>query len=199
MKNKLKVLYNPFIQIAGWKAFFIGGLIVLISVIVACYGNQYYIGVANIHFVPDANLGYAFVSQAIGLFLIVVLFYFSGLLFSKGVRFQDVLGTVVLSRYPYIIPAFFGYFVDYDKMTNSISSIISAQPTETLNDWLLFIVIALIMLVIFIWYIALLWNAFRVSTDLKGIKGIIIFIITLLFADILYYIFMYLINNLIIR
>lgn len=35
MKNKLKLLYNPFERIAGWKAFFIGISIVSISVVIA--------------------------------------------------------------------------------------------------------------------------------------------------------------------
>lgn len=198
MKSKIEMLYNPFCKIAGWKAFFMGAIIVSISVIIAYFGNQYYQGAMNVKLVADAHLGYAFLSQIVGLFIMVFLFYLAGIFFSKGVRFQDVLGTTILARYPYIIPAFFGYFFDFDSMNRITTTLLSGQTKDVLGDLMLLTVIGVIMLVILVWYIALLWNAFRVSTDIKGGKGIAIFIVALLMTDLLYYAIMYLINEFIL-
>lgn len=170
MKNKLKLLYNPFERIAGWKAFFIGISIVSISVVIAYYGNQYYKGAMNIRIVENANLGYAFLSQAIGLLCMVLLFFVAGLVFSKGVRFQDVLGTTTLARYPYIIPAIFGYFMDLDSINEIGMSILSGEILS-IGNLISLTVIGLVMVLVLVWYVALLWNAFRISTDIKGGKG----------------------------
>lgn len=198
MKSKIEMLYNPFCKIAGWKAFFMGAIIVSISVIIAYFGNQYYQGAMNVKLVADAHLDYAFLSQIVGLFIMVFLFYLAGIFFSKGVRFQDVLGTTILARYPYIIPAFFGYFFDFDSMNRITTTLLSGQTEGVLGDLMLLTVIGVIMLVILVLYIALLWNAFRVSTDIRGGKGIAIFIVALLMTDLLYYAIMYLINEFIL-
>jgi len=199
MKNNLKLLYNPFERIAGWKAFLIGSIIVCISVLIAYGGNQYYQGAMNIRLVSDANLGYAFLSQAISLLCMVMLFFISGLIFSRGVRFQDVLGTVTLARYPYIIPAFFGYIMNFDSINNITMSILSGNLAGNMDTIILLTVIGFVMLIILVWYIALLWNAFRISTGIKGWKGIIIFIAVIILTDIIVYFIMYLINQFIIQ
>lgn len=195
MKNRLKWLYNPFERIAGWKAFLIGGIIVCISVVIAYYGGQYYQGALNVKLIPEASLGFAFLSQGITLLCMTLLFFIAGSIFSKGVRFQDVLGTTTLARYPYIIPAFFGYFFDFDKMQDILPLLMSGNVSEYAGYLVSLTIIGLVMLVILVWYIALLWNAFRVSTDIKGAKGVVIFIIVLIMTDILYYSTIFLINS----
>jgi hypothetical protein len=198
MKNKLKILYNPFEWIAGWKAFLIGIIIVLLSVVIADYGNQYYQGAMNIRLVPEANLAYGLLSQGVALLCMVMLFYISGRIFSRGVRFQDVLGTTTLARYPYIIPAFFGYFFDFDSLNDITMTALSGDISGVGGELSLLVIFGFILLIVLIWYIALLWNAFRISTDIKGGKGIVIFIIALIMTDLLYYGIMCLINKLIL-
>lgn len=198
MKNKLKILYNPFEWIAGWNAFLIGAVIVLLSVVIAYYGNQYYQGAMNIKLVPEANLKYGLLSQGVALLCMVMLFYVSGRIFSRGVRFQDVLGTTTLARYPYIIPAFFGYFFDFDSLNDITMAALSGDVSEIGGELSLLVILGFILLIVLIWYIALLWNAFRISTDIKGGKGIVIFIIALIMTDLLYYGIMCLINKLIL-
>lgn len=198
MKNKLKFLYNPFEKIAGWQAFAVGIVIVIISVLIACDSNQYFEGVFNIRLIQDANLQMAFIYQSVSLILMVLLFYCSGLIFSKGVRFQDVLGTVTLSRTPYIIPAFFGYIFNYDEMqqfTSSLfSNLLSNDFQNIMGNLSLLMLIALVLILVLIWYVILLWNAFRVSTDIKGGKGVLIFIAVIILSEILFNLFKYLIN-----
>ncbi|MBD8388721.1 hypothetical protein [Dysgonomonas sp. BGC7] len=198
MRNKLRVIYNPFVWIAGWKAFIIGAIVVSLSVVIACYGNQYYQGTMNVRLVSKANLGYAFLSQFVSLFYTIFLFFIAGKVYSKGVRFQDVLGTVTLARYPYIIPAFFGYFMDFDKMNDITMDILSGKLDGIMSGLVFLTAIGIVMLIVVVWYIALLWNAFRVSTDIKGGKGIAVFIIVLILSDLLYYGSMFLISKFIL-
>lgn len=198
MRNKLRVICNPFVWIAGWKAFIIGAIVVSLSVVIACYGNQYYQGAMNVRLVSKANLGYAFLSQFVGLFYMISLFFIAGKVYSKGVRFQDVLGTVTLARYPYIIPAIFGYFMDFDKMNDITMDILSGKLDGIMSGLVFLTAIGIVMLIVVVWYIALLWNAFRVSTDIKGGKGIAVFIIVLILSDLLYYGSMFLINKFIL-
>ncbi|MDH6354441.1 hypothetical protein M2132_000769 [Dysgonomonas sp. PH5-45] len=191
MKNNdwLKLLYNPFSRIAGWKAFGIGAVIVAVSVYIACATGNYFSGAMNIRYIgPSATLLPAFMLQIQGLLCMVALMYVAGLIFSKGVRFQDVLGTVTLSRYPYLFAAIACFLVKDIDMKSFVQNITQAATNQTLgisHEFINVIIFGLILLVLVVWYIALLYNAFRVSTDIKGAKGIVIFIVTLILTDIL--------------
>lgn len=191
MNNKIKLLYNPFHAIAGWKAFCIGAVIVAISVVIAYSRSQYYEGALSLHFVNNAKLGYAFLSQILSLLCLVLPAYALGLIFSKGVRFQDVLGTLTLARYPYLIMAFFGFLMTNEDIAKIVDAVISGRTADIVGQLPILIFISFTTLIIAVWGISLYYNAFRVSTGIKGGKGIVLFIACLIFSELFFYIFRY--------
>ena len=48
--NNWNLLWNPFIRVAGWQAFGVGIIIVLISAVLASYGNLAFDGAIDAHF-----------------------------------------------------------------------------------------------------------------------------------------------------
>ena len=174
MKNKWKWIYNPFEFIAGWKAFGIGVVILCITTIIGYFGNFVFY-VLNINTVSDVTLGMAFVVQTLSLIVMVALMYVAALFFAKHVRFQDILGTVTLAKYPLLIAALL-LLVFNKPMMSFIKSIDLNKIMNNefiISDYTSFYLVSLfglIALIVMIWEIALIYNAFRVSTNFKGTK-----------------------------
>jgi len=197
MKNKWKWVYNPFEFIAGWKAFGIGIVILCITTIAGYFGNTVFYGL-SIKTVPYITWSMAFSLQTLGLAVLVVLMYVAALLFAKQVRFQDILGTVTLAKYPLILSAI--VFLVFSKWLIAFSDkLMSINIYEMINkitpsDYVLLLVFSMLLLPVIVWEIVLLFNAFRVSTNLKGVKCVLLFVTTLLISEIIIMIIVFLIN-----
>lgn len=177
MKNNSfsALLLNPFARIAGWKAFFIGIMIVCVTVVVGYLANVHFPGALDAKVSPYITLKSAFLVQGIGLLSLVIVMFIVGLLFSKTVRFQDVLGTIVLSRYPMLLLALLGFVVDVSSL-DSLMGVIFRQEPFVFSDFIGLAVFSLLSIPIIIWQLVLMYNAFSVSTGLKGGKGILLYV-----------------------
>lgn len=198
MKNsKLNLLVNPFNKIAGWKAFGIG-LAIWVAATCAGYLSKIgFDGAIDIHYIPTLTLSKAFIYQIVGVVSIVGVFYLSALIFAKGTRFQDILGTSLFARYPYIFATLSGLLMpDIDFNEIAKQAILNPQSGIDITgiQVLQLLVATLLMVAVSVWFIALLYNAFRVSTGLKGGKCIGVFVVSLLVAEIVSKIFLSIIS-----
>jgi len=192
MSKNWKWVYNPFEKIAGWKAFGIGIAILIIATVIGYFGNTVFYGI-SIKSVPSVTWCKAFSLQALGLAVTVFVIWIIALIFAKHVRFQDILGTVTLAKYP-LVPAAI-LFLMLGKWLNELNhTLISAKNVQeitgffnslTISDYVLFLVFVIVAILILVWTIALLFNAFRVSTNLKGSKCALLFIAGLLISEII--------------
>ena len=188
----MKWLYNPFEVFAGWKAFGIGIVILCVATVIGYFGNTVFYGISA-KTVSYVTWGKAFSLQGIGLAVTVVVMWIIALLSAKHVRFQDILGTVTLAKYPTVIMAimFLAFSNWMNEITGRITSAGSIQEIlEIFNnlsilDYTLFIVYSIIALSLLVWTITLLFNAFKVSTNLKGGKCALLFIAIMLISEIL--------------
>jgi len=188
----MKWIYNPFEQLAGWRAFFIGLMILCIATVIGYFGNTVFYGI-SIKAVPSVTWGKTIFLQSMGLGVTVLAMWITALLSAKHVRFQDILGTVTLAKYPLILAAIM--FLALSKRLNEISdmfmsagsiqNMIEIAQSLRISDYILFMVMAIISILILVWTIALLFNAFRVSTNLKGSKCTALFIVALLISEII--------------
>ncbi len=165
MSNHFNLMFNPFVRIAGYKAFLIGAIFLLLTAIVGNSNHIYFIGIVSVKSIFGLQLHDALMLQAIAIGVAVPVFYLIGLLAAKGVRFQDMLGTVTLSRFPCLISAAFGFLVKKEHETQLMEMLLSGKIdfTATLGFWV-FILIAISGS---IWSIALLYKAFKISTGIK--------------------------------
>ena len=190
--SNLKWVYNPFGQLAGWRAFGIGLVILCIATVIGYFGNTVFYGI-SIKTVPGITWDKAFFLQGLGLAVTVTVMWITALLSAKHVRFQDILGTVTLAKYPLVIEVII--LMSFSKWMNEITgTMMSAGNIQetmevfnnlTLLDYSLFVVLIIVTFVFLTWTIALLYNAFRVSTNLKGAKCALLFIAIMLISEIL--------------
>lgn len=184
-------LFNPFHKIAGYKALVLGSCIVALTALLALLFNTHFSGVVDIKYGSDLNLSYTvFLLQGfVNLFSVAALMYLASLFLSgSSVRFVDVAGTQALARTPFIVAPFLnasgliergGSALVYEYLNHG------EKPSLTTFEWGLFVFFILIMVVVIIWAVALMFNAYRVSCNIKGRKAVISFVIIIIMAEIL--------------
>ena len=166
----MKFLINPFERIAGWQALAIGVVVMAITAVIGHINHIAFDGVLDIHAGAIISLSTSFIMQAVDLFALFLTMWLAGICFSKTkLRAIDVAGTMALARVPMLLLA--------------IVCFLPVIP-KGLFDMPRIIVFALICLPFSIWMIALMYNAYTVSCNLKGTRAVVTFIVALIVAEI---------------
>jgi len=181
MKSKdiLILMLNPFTRIAGWQAFGVGLVFVVITGIICTFSNVAFDGVVDMHLVKSLTLLQSFEFLAIDILSVVTVMTTTGFIVSKSFRIIDILGTMTLSRSPLLILAFAGYFA----VSPDINELIK-DPTIVFQS-ISFIILILLSIPVTICSIILMFNALKVSWGINGNKLGSAFIIALLVAEVI--------------
>lgn len=188
--NKFGIMLNPFSRIAGFQALLVGFTFIAASSVFAYIFGTHFNGLLDIKF-GSSEIGYHvfIIYGVINVTVVSILFYIAGRIVSKSrIRFIDVIGTQALARYPYILAPFLningiseraGGFIMYKFLDYGEAAVISNY------ELLLAAVFMLIMLLLIVWMIALMYNAYRIACNVKGANAVLSFIIVLFVAEII--------------
>ncbi len=179
-------LLNPFEYIAGIKSLVVGLLIIVSTSIAGYFSNTHFPDVISVKIDCSFPLWYLLVQGFLNWLLISTIFYIAALIFSRSaIRFIDVFGTQALARFPY----FFAAFTGFSDTLNAFGRYILytfLQQGEPINLSAFQIASAIVLLVITIlltiWMVALMFQALKVSANLKGKKLTLIFIAGLIIS-----------------
>lgn len=200
MKNKTTIwnyLLTPFRYIAGIKSLIIGIIMMILLALSGFVSDTHFDGALDIHYGCSGNqigIYRHLMYQLISWICIVITMYVSALFFSKSsIRLVDMAGTIAMARIPLFIAAFIGFIPGIHLCELANLSVINIEDVMVVlqNNMFWIILVTIIIIPVIIWYIILLYNAYSVSANLKGIKGIGIFIISLIISEILSKILMY--------
>jgi hypothetical protein len=170
-------IFNPFKRIAGWEAFAIGLVIVALTTFTANFSEIYFDGVIDMHFAENFDALKSWLMIPVNIISMSVIMWLAGLFASKNFRFIDILGTMTLSRAPLLLIGLASLFVDKPDLSGIM------QNPYVIFDSVSFIIFIIFTLPIIVWSIALMFNAFKVSTGGYGQKLVISFIIGLIIAE----------------
>ena len=187
MKNKniFGLLINPFSRIAGWQAFGIGLIFVVIMGFLGAYNDIAFDGVIDMH-LNETSLRLSFLYLITDLVCLIVVMSLTGLIVSKNFRFIDILGTMTLAKAPFLILAIAGFFTTAPNLSE-----IYKDPYVIFKS-MSFIILMVLSLPVIIWSITLMYNALKVSCDVKGSKLTVAFIIALFISEALSKVLIYL-------
>ena len=182
-------LFNPFRFIAGFKALLLGLVIILLSAFVGSLSNTHFDGVLDIHSGLEAPLWFFFAEVLIDWIYVVVPLFFFGLIVSRSAfRIIDVLGTQALARWPYLIAAIV-MLPDANQrvLTYLMSKLTQAASTSAVSsiDVLVFVFAMIVIILMVIWTVALTYQAYTVSCNIRGASAIITFVVSLIGAEVL--------------
>jgi len=181
MKSKeiFSFMMNPFTRIAGWQAFGIGILFVIVTGVIGTFGHVAFDGVIDMHFTRELTLLNSFAYLAIDLLSVSFIMIITGFIISKSFRIIDILGTMTLSRAPLIILAFAGCFT----VSPDINEIMK-DPYVVFQS-VSFIIFSILSFPVIIWSIILMFNALKISCGVKGSKLGGAFIVAILVSEII--------------
>lgn len=179
---KSKLLFNPFIRIAGLKSFLTGLSGLLLTSYLAYKTGTHFNGLLNIGplstvFAKDSDFWVYLVENSSHWIILSILLFGAGLILSKSkLRAIDILGTTLFSRIPLLITPLI-------RTVPIFQSFVFQSAT-------MFLIIG-IYLISIIWTIVLLFNSFKVSCNLKNEKLIVAFIVSIIISEVFTKIFLY--------
>jgi hypothetical protein len=179
MKNKdfWRLMVNPFTRIAGWQAFRLGLVFLILCGVIGGFGNVIFDGVIDSHLVKEETMLQSFGYLGISMMTLVVVMWIAGLIISKGFRFIDILGTMTLSKAPFVLLAIVGSFA---KMPDTNEIMKNPMVVLSSTSFLLMMVLSVPVL---IWSVTLMYNALKISCGIKGSKLTTAFIIAILGSE----------------
>jgi hypothetical protein len=167
-----KWLWTPFVYVAGEKALVSGWLIMMITACISFFSCTHFDGVLDVHVGATRSLPLYFLEPFISWSSAVIIFYGIGRLSSNSfIRPLDVAGTLALSRWPMIFVSLIGFGLPHKI------DLVHIDPV--------FVLLALFEGVFVVWMVALMYNAFTVSCNLKGSRGTRLFIVALILSELL--------------
>lgn len=182
------LLFNPFLKIAGVKALVVGLIFVIISSLFAFYFQTHFDGVLDVHYGEIKLWWIPFVENGINILSLFLVFYILGAILTRGrLRWIDILGTTVLARFPLVLMPFGnigGHLQNIGESFVKNPSQLSELKVDV-GQITFLICFVILSICIMIWYVALLFNAYKISTNLKQGKLIVSFIAGLLLAEII--------------
>lgn len=176
-----QLLFNPFRKIAGAKALFFGILIMTITAVVAIFSHCHFNGIVDAHIWKSSSVAVYFIEALIDWGIVAILFYLTGKLLSRSkIRLLDVAGTTALARFPYL-------FVSLISFGIPSLNLAGFQHINMIDNQklVLLLILALVTIGFSVWMIVLLFQAFKISCNLKGTRLIVGFIGVLVIAEIL--------------
>ncbi len=185
----IQKLFKPFVYIAGLKSLLIGLLIILATSIVGYLSNTHFPDIISVKIGFTSSVWYLVVQSLLNWLSISILLYLAAIILSKSsVRMLDIFGTQALARYPY----FFVAFIAFSESMREFGAYLawtflhSGEPVE-ISTFSIILAVSLIILtfLLTIWMVALMFNAFKISANLKGPKLVTSFIVAMIGAMIL--------------
>lgn len=180
------LLFNPFTRYSEHPLFLFGLITAIAGVVFASLTNTYYDGVLDTHFGKDVSLKTAAFQSLINSVSIVLVFYPVGKWINSKTRLIDIFNLSLIVK----IPAYFMMPLNinnwaYSKTEPLIEAISNPFNLQFTPEMILFLILSSILaILVFAWLIVLLYNGFKVATNLKGTRHIIMFIIAIIVAEV---------------
>jgi hypothetical protein len=182
MQNLLKdkrSLFNPFLYIAGEKALIAGVFIMTLTATIGYFTNYWQDGLIDLHQGVEASIVFHIIlTFSNWLILLIVLTPFAYGLTASKIRFIDLAGTLALARAPMLVAITSGFFPAPQRLAQAFTDGTELSPTDLVAT----VIIGIIVILMIIWMIALSFNAYKHSANLKGNKAGVSFAIGFILA-----------------
>lgn len=185
-----KIVFNPFEKHSEITLLIFGLTLTILGSFIGYLMKARFDGIIDMHLVENISLIEPFLDNLLNTLSLFVLFFILGKSINKKTRWVDILSASIIARIPfYILPLFkIGGFLEKitERLLESIDlENLNSPPAISISDMLTMLFFAGIGIVCLCWFIALFWNGFRVATNTKGTKNIILFVIMLIVAEVI--------------
>jgi hypothetical protein len=183
------LLFNPFVYVAGGRALGLGSAAIFVAGAVAVMSQTHFDGVLDMHAGRGgpwmALLAEGFIDW---LCLASVLAVCGKLVSKTSFRIVDVFGTQALARWPTIFMTLLTLPPAFARFSNDLLKQLSANPGQIpaiSADAIYFFAAVFLLLPLLVWMVALMYNSYSVSCNVRGARAIGTFVIGLILAEII--------------
>ena len=182
----MKKIVNPFETFSEKQLLFTGLVATVFGIFIGFVFNARFDGVVDLHFSESVTWQEVALDNLINIVVLSIVLFVAGKIINPKTRIIDILNSSLLSRIPFYILPFFNVNQIIFRSTNEImESIQSGQFSEiTSTNLILTLVFSLVAILLLICFVILLWNGFKIATNAKGNKAIILFVVSLFVAEI---------------
>jgi hypothetical protein len=169
----IRKLFQPFTYIAGARSLLIGLVAICASTVCNYFSNNHFDGLLDAHAGMHAPFWLYIAEAVVYLTVPLMLFGIAGFaLGSRRFRLIDLAGTQAMARWPMLFIALMAFTLPQ-------------QPIDLNNIPAIVIITGLADLLIAAWYVALLYQSYTVSCNIKGQRAIVSFIVLLLLSEVI--------------
>jgi len=181
------ILFRPFERYSEKTLVIVGVAFTLIGSLLGAVFQGRFDGVLDMHFVPSTSFYQVLIDNVINIFCLVLFLFLSAKYINNKTRLIDILTAAMVARIPYYFMVFGNINNTMSKASEEIMQLVNPEMIEQVGTSSLLLVIGfgLISIVFLIWYIALLYNGFKVASNAKGNTPIVLFILSILLAEVL--------------
>ncbi len=183
----IKILTNPFSVYPEKKLVFSGLILFTASILLAPVFNAHRDGIIDLHFVSNVNVGMAFTAGLINFGILTMMLFIAGKMINPKTRLLDICITSLLSLPVFLFLYFFNITNKMSLLGSQITGLVIDNEVMELifDNLILILVFALFGILVLVWFIILAYNGFKVATNAKGTKHTILFIVSILLAEII--------------
>ena len=180
-KKKLSTwLFNPFLFVGGERILLIGLIIAAVHIPIGYFLNVRFDGAIDMHLVPtDVGLLTPVIDVLIAWLSMAGCMFAAAKIFQSPMRLIDIAGAVLVARIPLLLSI--GPVLLLEPDFQSIEELLNLQGSELYQ----LAALSIISLLFLIWFFVLLFNAFKINSNLKGARLWIGFIGSAIIAEII--------------
>lgn len=169
LKTKEKTLstwlFNPFLFVGGERLLLIGLIVAVVHIPIGYFLNIRFDGAIDMHLVPEVASWTTPIFDILIAWLSMAGCMFAAAKISKSpIRLIDIAGAVAVARIPLLISIGPALLLEPD--VQSINEVLNFQGTELYR----LAALSIISMLFLIWYLVLLFNGFKINSNLKGAR-----------------------------
>ncbi|TVR79822.1 MAG: hypothetical protein EA409_08830 [Saprospirales bacterium] len=189
--NNIHYFWNPFDRIAGITAIAWGVIFLVFGSFTAWLGTARYPGLISMQYVESVHWLDGFLDQLVSLAIAVIVFAVAAFIAgARRFRIVDLVGTFMVAKAPLLILPIFNFNGWMYKKSMELTEVaLEGEALPDLWDTIILILLSILLIFFLIWTIVLLFHAYRVSTNLKGLPSFVSFILAMVVTLIASYIF----------
>lgn len=180
------VIFKPFERYSEKTLLVAGTIAALAGILLAWMFGARFDGVLDLHYTRKQPFWVVAGDQLLNgisllLFLIPVTKWIN-----RKTRIIDVVNAFLISRIPLYFLTFGNVGAILSNAGEKMKTAALQQQAISLNgmEWTFLIVFGLLAILMIVWSVTLLYNGYKVASNAKGARPIILFVLSLLFAEI---------------
>lgn len=180
-----KLLFNPFEKFDAKPLLFFGLIATVLGSVLGYAFSARFDGVLDLHFTYDVQYVEPFTDNVFNIAVLFAVLYAFGRGINPKIRPIDILATAMIARLPLYLVCLTNLG---GKLFQQTETMLQLGPNELLSnpsDLIFVTVMGLLMFPFLVWYIAMLYNGFKVAVNVKTTKHKLLFALAVIVAEIL--------------